>query len=1272
MADQTFGLSITIDASGAVKGAAEFLKPIHDFPQPVKRANLAVRTLRRSMKVLGKTTRGVTKTMRGFGKVVGLVASLAGITGIVQGFKLATREALAFERNMAEISTLLDVVPGQVNFLAQELKNLSGQYGQDINSQAKALYDIISAGATSASEAIEILVQSNKLAVGGVSTTAIAADGLTSVLNAYGLAATDAARISDQLFTTVRLGKTTVNELATSLGRVAPIAAAAGIAFEEILASLALLTKGGLVITQAVTGIQQAISNFIKPAERAIKLADELGIAFGAATLRQFGFFGSLRRIRDAVGTDLLALGKLFGSIQALNSISSLLGSNFGELEDILDAVTNSAGAADEAFNKMADTNAFRVQTLVNKTKVAVIELGEQILILIAPILQALNDNFDVVYETIQKIIPAIISFLQWSQTLVYSIQSAGSWVGLWFNEGDIKDAKDTIADLQKQLNAVGVSSIFGDGFLSGSKQGLRQQLELVINEDDKKRIEAEIAATEKALDAANKNLKRLLEIQVQLQTGAETGSEYFEAVLEHLIEAQRKIGEGAEAYKESFKEQNRLRQLEKDTEIKLTAEFDELQAFEEFKREFGGTYSVFITPELTPGLSEELLRETKQAIDEYQALIADNAEIPPEVLARYTEAWDVLRTTSGQLIDVKATEAQLNHIYAVFKAFEKDVYEGNVITEQRFNEYLKLRQQLSVLPDNRDNNTRQLDSANINVKLITSQYLQAARDYVIAEKSLRDALLIPEDELTASQKSGILETETRIAELENRVTTIVTSIASTLDVTTKQVFDDLNKRLQASSDLAKQIAEVDSKPSADITRKDLVGVYEARRQAIGQVIEALELQKTTVGELSQEESTRLISLHDESNEIARVLTSINQNPEAVLFQSDQAALAAYRGELQGIHEDIQRILNDNEGSSVTVGTLKALNGQIAGLILKADRLKSVDVDTLTGDAADAVNPLKRKNEELKIVVESLRKRLLDAENEQVKFKSEDDARVRVAKEKLAKELKGIRGEYDKTAVSIEKVQANLEILRKSAKSSTEELKAHGLTHQKVTELINKSELALFFLNDELENGCESAERASTCAEKAAKEISDAWSTSADTLVNVWNDAFNNTIGNLGIFTSQVIGSFRDLTTALNKEGVKGVWGDLFGRQSGTTPGVGVLEQIQKSKKQSIAAASLVNAVAGVGGALANQDQSETVSAIGTGIVGLSGGLALSGQITSYITSTAATAAADAAAAAIAGGAKAGSVAVTTASEAAAAESLASSSSQWRVLLQQW
>ena len=108
--------------------------------------------------------------------------------------------------------------------MSNELRSVSASSGLALDSLSKARYDIVSAGFSEAADSAAVLDASARLAVGGVTSAAEAADLLPTSLNALGLDADNVNQVSNELFMTVKLGKTTMTELAASMGQVLPFA----------------------------------------------------------------------------------------------------------------------------------------------------------------------------------------------------------------------------------------------------------------------------------------------------------------------------------------------------------------------------------------------------------------------------------------------------------------------------------------------------------------------------------------------------------------------------------------------------------------------------------------------------------------------------------------------------------------------------------------------------------------------------------------------------------------------------------------------------------------------------------------------------------------------------------------------------------------------------------------------------------------------------------------------------------------------------------------
>ena len=221
---------------------------------------------------------------------------------------------------------------------------------------SKAAYDVASAGFAKAADATAILKASAQGAKGGFSDLNTVADATTSVLNAYGLSAENASKIVDGFITTQNDGKIVVGQYADQIGRVAPIAAAAGVGIDELNAAISAATAQGVPVESTFAGLRQAISSILKPTSEASQLANSLGLEFNAQALQAKGLGAFLQDVAVKTKGNAAQNNVLFGSIEALAAVQPLLNDQLQKYNQFLDNQRNSAGAAAQAANISSQT----------------------------------------------------------------------------------------------------------------------------------------------------------------------------------------------------------------------------------------------------------------------------------------------------------------------------------------------------------------------------------------------------------------------------------------------------------------------------------------------------------------------------------------------------------------------------------------------------------------------------------------------------------------------------------------------------------------------------------------------------------------------------------------------------------------------------------------------------------------------------------------------------------------------------------------------------
>ncbi|WP_417444650.1 phage tail tape measure protein [Joostella sp.] len=302
--------------------------------------------------------------------------------GALAAFSAISKEAYdmakSFESAMAEVSTIANVSEKEMRGLEQRIFSIYKRLGTEPPDKlAKGLYEIIGAG-YEAGEALDILEIASKSATAGITSTEVAADGLTTILNAFQLQTEDAQEVADVMFATVDRGKISFDELSSQIAQVAPIAAASNISFQEIGAAISTLTKQGVPAGQAMTQIRSAI----------VSTTEVMGDGI-FETLSLQDAFNEMYKAADGSQT---VLKEMAGRVEAVNGILSIAGKNFeGAVED-LNAMSDAAGSVDRSFSKITGTNANQFDIFFNKIKASTQGIGESLLTFSNAVVGLMND----------------------------------------------------------------------------------------------------------------------------------------------------------------------------------------------------------------------------------------------------------------------------------------------------------------------------------------------------------------------------------------------------------------------------------------------------------------------------------------------------------------------------------------------------------------------------------------------------------------------------------------------------------------------------------------------------------------------------------------------------------------------------------------------------------------------------------------------------------------------------------------------------------------
>ncbi|MTI98728.1 MAG: phage tail tape measure protein [Marinobacter adhaerens] len=407
-----------------------------------------------------------------------LAAAAIGITGY------AVKISDDFDTAFGEIATLIGQPADNLRDFQSQILEYSERSSASLEQITSATYSAISAG-TEYKDSLNLIAAAEQLAIAGKADLGDTTTALVSTLNAFGASADQAGAFADTFFTAVQLGQTTIPELSGSIGRLAPIASAAGLSFKEMAAAIATITaETGTSTAEAVTGIRAAITALLKPTKEASDLAGELGIEFNAAALESKGFSGVLDDVANATGGNTELLARLFGSVEALAPVLALTGNAADKFSENIAAMADNAGAAENASKELSDSLSLITQTLQNNLNSALIAFGTTLTDETRSIVRSVSSIFNSIGDEIRLEDGVFAPILSGLEGLAQDIDQKLQTIAANFPEAlsgiDLSDLLGAFGDLSDELGDA-FANVFGDIDL-GTVEGLQDALQRVVD----------------------------------------------------------------------------------------------------------------------------------------------------------------------------------------------------------------------------------------------------------------------------------------------------------------------------------------------------------------------------------------------------------------------------------------------------------------------------------------------------------------------------------------------------------------------------------------------------------------------------------------------------------------------------------------------------------------------------------------------------------------------------------------------------------------------
>lgn len=435
--------SVTIEINGDYQ---EFLSDLD------KAAGKAASQAKKSFSGIQKNAQLTTKDYQKLNSVAttalnGIVKALAAVATASAGALVAISKIGAeFESSFAQVETIMDTSQMSVEDMKSSIQNLSSEMGVSASELSGAVYNAISATGDTAN-AVSLVGDATRLATAGFTDAESALSVLTTTINAYGMSASDAESISDSLIQTQNLGVTTIDQLASAMGKAISTASAYNVNLGNLESAYVSLTKAGISTEESTTYISSMLNELGDTGSEVGKiLKKETGKSFGTLMKEGKSLGDVIEVLSDHVDGSAEALMNLWGSAEAGKAANAIVSQGLDTFNDNLEKLQNSAGTTEKAYSTMADTLEHKTQMVKTEAQNLAISIYEQIK-------PALSDIADAALEFIQNF--DFTQAVNAVKTFVAILASAGVAIGVFKAALLISDISKFVTGVKAGAEAV-------------------------------------------------------------------------------------------------------------------------------------------------------------------------------------------------------------------------------------------------------------------------------------------------------------------------------------------------------------------------------------------------------------------------------------------------------------------------------------------------------------------------------------------------------------------------------------------------------------------------------------------------------------------------------------------------------------------------------------------------------------------------------------------------------------------------------------------------
>ena len=303
----------------------------------------------------------------------GLLNSTAGISvfaggavaaGVVVG-NFVTDSVGKFQALESEVANISSIAPEiDTSKLFSQLSDLQTKIPATSQALAQSYYNIASSVTGSQQQLLDLTEKTARGAIAARTDTQTWASATIGLMQAYHLSLDQVDTVQDKLFTGIKNGVFTGQQLATQLGELAQSGHTAGVSLDELMALIVAVSREGGNFAQNANNLNNYLQKIqTKEAQAQLQQLQVQVVDSNGKYRDQIQVLTELGQALAGMteGARSHALQDIFPDLQARQALTVLL-SELPGIPHWLDESKDSAGQAEQAIGKAMDTSAAKTQ----------------------------------------------------------------------------------------------------------------------------------------------------------------------------------------------------------------------------------------------------------------------------------------------------------------------------------------------------------------------------------------------------------------------------------------------------------------------------------------------------------------------------------------------------------------------------------------------------------------------------------------------------------------------------------------------------------------------------------------------------------------------------------------------------------------------------------------------------------------------------------------------------------------------------------------------